>query len=66
MLAFLQSKEIFILCVLASKFVWLYFSSKYTINFFLEYTTNRMVGTSAVSRKPLFLAFLWICFLFAC
>ncbi len=62
----LQSKELFLLLVLSSKFVWLYYSSKYTIDFFVEYSTNRMAGTQVVSRTPLLLAFLWICFIFIC
>ncbi len=64
MLDFLASKEMFVLLTLASKFIWLYFSGKYTITFLVEYTSNRMLGIRGY--LPLVLALLWVGFLFMC
>jgi hypothetical protein len=62
----LHSKEVYLILLLASKFVWLYFSGKYTIGFLTEFTSGRMVGIRAQSSLPLIMAILWACFLFAC
>jgi hypothetical protein len=64
MLDFMASKEMFVLLTLASKFVWLYFSGKYTITFLVEYTSSRMLGVRGY--LPLVLALLWVGFLFLC
>ncbi|HEV7350876.1 hypothetical protein [Telluribacter sp.] len=66
MLEILQSRELFMVLLLASKFVWLYFSGKYTVRFLVEFTSTRMVGIRSASVMPLVLAILWACFLFAC
>jgi hypothetical protein len=64
---FLHSKELYLLLLLASKFVWLYFSGKYTIGFLTEFSSGRMLGVRAKQASlPLIMAILWACFLFAC
>ena len=62
----LDSKEVFVLLMLASKFVWLYFSGKYSISFLVEFSSTRMLGVRAQSLAPLVWALLWIGFLFFC
>lgn len=63
---FLASQEVFVLLTLASKFVWLYFSGKYSISFLVEYSSTRMLGVRTQSMAPLVWALLWIGFLFMC
>ena len=62
----LASPEVFVLLTLASKFVWLYFSGKYSISFLVEFSSTRMLGIRAQSMTPLLWALLWIGFLFMC
>lgn len=64
MLDFLASREVYVLLTLASKFVWLYYSGKYTITFLVEFTSTRMLGVR--SYVPLVWALLWVGFLFFC
>ncbi|GAB2792729.1 hypothetical protein GCM10027275_42070 [Rhabdobacter roseus] len=66
MSALLESKELYLVLLLASKFIWLYFSGKYTISFLVEFSSTRMLGIRASSLQPLIWALLWVCFLFAC
>lgn len=61
----LNSRELFVLLTLASKFVWLYYSGKYTISFLVEFSSSRMMGIRA-SAPHLVLALLWISFFFFC
>ena len=63
---FFASQEVFVLLTLASKFIWLYFSGKYSISFLVEFSSTRMLGVRAQSMAPLVWALLWIGFLFFC